>query len=83
MSEDDWTVTFQLPYGEWIRLFSANELVVEDLIEDQPPVTATSTYDVAPLKWARRWPAETLWKVRRRQRVPGARARSVTCAPQG
>ena len=52
--DDNETVTFQLPYGEWIRLFRTNELVVEDLIEVQPPETATSTYDVAPLAWARR-----------------------------
>lgn len=63
--DDNGTATFQLPYGEWIRLFRVNELVVEDLIEVQPPATATSTYDVAPLEWARRWPAEMLWKVRR------------------
>jgi SAM-dependent methyltransferase len=73
--EDDGAVTFQLPYGEWIRLFRLNGLVVEDLIEIQPSETATSTYDVAPLEWARRWPAEILWKVRRSERGVGAGAR--------
>ena len=73
--DDDGTVTFQLTYGEWVRLFRANELFVEDLIEVQPPETATSTYDLAPLEWARRWPAEILWKLRRCERGPGARAR--------
>ena len=57
--------TFQLPYGAWIRLFRRHGLVVEDLIELQPPLTATSSYDLAPLDWARRWPAEIIWKVRK------------------
>jgi SAM-dependent methyltransferase len=57
---------FQLPYGEWIRLFRDNGFVVEDLIELRPGPGATTTYDgYAPLEWARRFPAEQIWKVRR------------------
>jgi SAM-dependent methyltransferase len=57
---------FQLPYGEWIRLFRDNGFVVEDLIELRPGPEATTTYDgYAPLEWARRFPAEQIWKVRR------------------
>jgi SAM-dependent methyltransferase len=63
--EDEETVDFQLPYGEWIRLFRANGFVVEDLIELRPPGDASSTYDFVPLEWARRWPAESIWKARR------------------
>ena len=37
-------VEFQLPYGEWIRLFRANGLIVEDLIELRPGADAVSTY---------------------------------------
>lgn len=59
-------VTFQLPYGEWIRLFRHNRLEVEDLIEPTPDEGATTTYDdYVPLGWARRWPAENIWKVRK------------------
>ena len=42
--EWDNEVDFQLPYGEWLRLFRRSGFVVEDLIEIQPPVGATSTY---------------------------------------
>ena len=57
---------FQLPYGEWIRLFRANGLVVEDLIEPRPPIDASSSYrDVEELAWARRWPSEAIWRLRR------------------
>ena len=63
--EDHEEVSFQLPYGEWIRLLRANGFVVEDLIEIRPPEGASTTYDFAPLEWARRWPAENIWKARR------------------
>jgi ubiquinone/menaquinone biosynthesis C-methylase UbiE len=60
-------VAFQLPYGEWIRLFRANGLVVEDLLEPQPAAAATSTYwEESERDWARRWPSEAIWKVRKR-----------------
>ncbi len=62
------SVEFNLPTGEWIRLFGANGLVVEDLIEVQPPEGAASTYrDEAATAWARRWPMEQIWKVRKAQ----------------
>jgi SAM-dependent methyltransferase len=59
-------VEFQLPYGEWIRLFRANGFVVEDLIEPRPAADAESTYwGVEEREWARRWPAESIWKARK------------------
>jgi SAM-dependent methyltransferase len=65
-AEDEDTVVFQLPYGEWIRLFRRHGLVVEDLIELRPPHDATTTYTkYVPLAWARRWPAENIWKLRK------------------
>jgi SAM-dependent methyltransferase len=53
-------------YGEWLRMFTANGLTVEDLIEVQPPEDATTTFNsFAGLAWARRFPAEVIWKVRK------------------
>jgi SAM-dependent methyltransferase len=66
--EDDEAVNFQLPYGEWIRLFGGNGLVVEDLIELRPGPGAETSYDLVALDWARRWPAEHIWKVRKTDR---------------
>ncbi|MBA3691694.1 MAG: methyltransferase domain-containing protein [Actinobacteria bacterium] len=64
--DDGPSADFQLPYGGWIRLFRANGFVVEDLIELRPDADATTTYDgYASLEWARRFPAEQIWKVRR------------------
>ncbi|MBA2757899.1 MAG: methyltransferase domain-containing protein [Chloroflexi bacterium] len=64
--EDDGETVFQLPFGEWVRLFRANGLVVEDLVEPRPDPDATSSYRNADeLAWARRWPAEAIWRLRR------------------
>lgn len=64
--EDEDTWVFQLPYGEWIRLFRRCGFIIEDLIEIQPDENATSTYgDYVGLEWARRWPAENIWKLRK------------------
>jgi SAM-dependent methyltransferase len=64
---DEETVDFMLPYGEWIRLFRANGLEVEDLIEPRPAAGARTTYPwFAPLDWARRFPSESIWKLRKR-----------------
>lgn len=59
-------VDFTLPFGEWIRLFRRNGLVIEDLIETRLPEGATSSYrDEQEREWARHWPMEQIWKVRK------------------
>jgi len=60
------TTDFCVPTGEWLRLFAAHGLVPEDLIELRAPKGATTTYTgYVPYRWARRWPAEQIWKVRK------------------
>ena len=62
----DGTIDFQIPHGEWISLFGANGLTVDALIELRPPADATTTYDgYATVQWARQWPAEEIWSVRK------------------
>jgi len=64
--EDAQDTFFQLPYGEWIRLFRANGFVIEDLVEPRPATGITSSYrDADELAWARRWPSENIWRLRR------------------
>jgi SAM-dependent methyltransferase len=54
-----------LPYGEWIRLFRRHGFVIEHLLELQAPDDAESTYfNQHEYEWARRWPAEIIWRVR-------------------
>jgi ubiquinone/menaquinone biosynthesis C-methylase UbiE len=59
------TVEWQLTYGDWIRLFRRNGLGIEDLIELRAPEGATTTYDLAPVEWARDFPGEHIWKLRK------------------
>jgi SAM-dependent methyltransferase len=64
--DDGEDITFQLPFGDWIRLFRANGFAIEDLIEPRPGPDATSSYRSAEeLAWARRWPSESIWRLRR------------------
>ena len=68
MARFEWDneVDFQLPYGEWIRLFRRASFIIEDLIETQPAIGTTSTYrNPAEVVWARRWPMENIWKLRK------------------
>jgi SAM-dependent methyltransferase len=59
-------VVFQLPYGAWIRLFCAHGFQVLDLLEPRPAADAVSSYrDDAERAWARRWPAECIWRLGR------------------
>jgi SAM-dependent methyltransferase len=63
--DSDDEVAFQLPYGEWIRLFRANGFEILDLIEPRPAPEAVSSYrDAEERDWSRRWPAENIWRLR-------------------
>lgn len=64
--DDGSSVCFSLPYGEWIALFRRNRFEIEDLIEIRPPPGATTSYDrFVTYDWARSWPAEHIWRLRR------------------
>ncbi len=65
-NDADGAVFFELPYGEWIRLFHDHGFAIESLLELQPPPEATSSYrSEQDREWARRWPMEQIWRVRR------------------
>ena len=63
--EGDDAVEYHLPHGELIALLRRNRLEIEELIEVQPPADATTSYEWARLEWARKWPTEEVWKVRK------------------
>ncbi len=59
-------VEFNLSHGDWIDLFRKSGMAIERLIEVQPPEGAKSPYRTeAETAWARRWPMEQIWKLRR------------------
>jgi SAM-dependent methyltransferase len=60
------SVEFHLAHGDWIRLFTASGFEILELLEPSAPADAGTRYDWMTLDWARRWPCEEIWKVRRR-----------------
>ncbi len=63
---NDGSANFALGYGDWLRLLRANGFDVEDLIEVQAPEGATTDFPIVTPEWARQWPAEEIWKARKR-----------------
>jgi SAM-dependent methyltransferase len=61
------SVEFHLGYGDWIRLLRANGFDVEDLVEVRAPEDAPpSRFGFVTPEWSRRWPAEEIWKARKK-----------------
>lgn len=66
---EDRAIYFNLPYGEWIRLFRRNGLDIVDMVETRPPldVTETAYRSENQVEWARKWPAEMIWVLDKRR----------------
>jgi SAM-dependent methyltransferase len=62
---DDDSISFNLPHGELIALLRSSGLEIEELVEVRPPDGSTTRYPYVSLEWARRWPCEDVWKVRK------------------
>ena len=76
---EEGTIDWVLPPGGWIRVLRANGFEIEDLVEllvrSRP---ASTTYDdFAPPKWARRWPAEWIWRAAAARLTQRTRRRSA------
>ena len=69
MHRFDWpdgrTVDFHLGYGDWIRLLRRSGFQVQDMVELRPPEDAATRFTFVTSQWARRWPAEEVWKARK------------------
>jgi SAM-dependent methyltransferase len=65
---EDEGVNFYLPHGEWVRVLRENGLDVLALHELQAPRDAVDHphYDFVAAEWARKWPAEDIWRARKR-----------------
>ncbi|HEY0789477.1 MAG TPA: class I SAM-dependent methyltransferase [Chthoniobacterales bacterium] len=59
-------IEFHLSHGDWIRLLRRSGFQIDDLIEVRPAEGATSRYPFVTVEWARQWPCEEVWKVRKR-----------------
>jgi len=65
---EDEGVEFHIQHSDWIRLLRENGFEILGLWELQAPEGAEDHiyYDVVPVEWARKWPAEEIWKARKR-----------------
>ncbi len=64
--EDPGGIEFNLPIAEWMRLFRAVGFDVIDHLELQAPPNAQGQRFWTPAAWARRFPSEQVWRLRRR-----------------
>ena len=63
---DDDSVEFHLGHGDMIALLRRSGFEVEDLMELRPAKGATTSWPLAPVAWARKWPSEEIWVARKR-----------------
>ena len=71
MHRFDWpdgSVEFHIPHGDMVRLLRQSGFEIEDLIEVEIPEGATTRYPIVTPDWARQWPCEDVWKVRKIER---------------
>ncbi|MDJ0974948.1 MAG: methyltransferase domain-containing protein [Planctomycetota bacterium] len=59
-------VEFTLPISKWIRLFRDVGFDVEDYLELRAPADQQENKFQSPAAWAKRWPYEHVWKLRKR-----------------
>jgi len=64
--EEPGGVEFNLPISEWMRLFRATGFEVLDFWEIQAPESSEGEQFWVPAEWARKWPSEQAWRLRRR-----------------
>ncbi|MBN2384002.1 methyltransferase domain-containing protein [bacterium] len=62
---DEVGIEFHLSHGDWIRLLRQTGFEIEDLVEIQPEHDASTRFPCVSLDWARQWPCEEVWKVRK------------------
>lgn len=62
---DTKSVEFHLGYGDWIRLLRSNGFEIENLVELRPQEGASTSYSFVTTEWARRWPSEEVWIVKK------------------
>jgi SAM-dependent methyltransferase len=58
-------VEFNLAISDWFSLFSEHGLEVVDFLELQAPESAQGMPFVVPADWAKKYPSEIVWKLRK------------------
>ncbi|MCP2336569.1 class I SAM-dependent methyltransferase [Actinomadura rupiterrae] len=62
IAEGDGAISYQLTYGDWIRVLRGAGLVIDDLIEPRPGAGSLNGFNKTdPPDWAHHWPSEMIW----------------------
>ena len=59
-------IEFNLTHSDWLRLFRETGFEVVDYLELQAPANAADLKFSIPGEWAKKWPSEQVWKLRKR-----------------
>ena len=59
-------IEFNLPISSWMRLFDDIGFDVIDYIEVRAPESATGPNETVTADWAKRFPSEQVWRLRKR-----------------
>ena len=63
--EVEYEIEFQLGHGDLIRVLRSNGFEIEELFELYAPEDAVDhEYYASNAAWAKRWPAEEIWRAR-------------------
>ena len=63
--EDPGGIEFTLTFSKWIKLFRATGFEILDLTEIQAPADATGSRSGVSADWAREFPSEHVWTLRK------------------
>jgi len=63
--DDPPVVEFHLSHGDQIRLLRTCGFEILDLVELRPPEGAVTSFPWVTTEWARQWPSEEAWRVRK------------------
>lgn len=63
-------IEFNLGISDWFHLFRDTGFEVEDYRELRAPVEATEDRFAIPVDWAKRWPSEQVWKLKKPVKDP-------------
>lgn len=58
-------IEFTLPVADWMSLFQNTGFEIVRYLELQAPSSATEDRFAIPVEWAKRWPSEHVWEVRK------------------
>lgn len=59
-------IEFNLSFSAWLALFRTSGFEVESYLELQAPADAEGQQFMAPASWAKQFPSEQVWKLRKR-----------------